>query len=79
MTRPNKQAQDVARRLTAEGLLRPTLVRGTMRAYVTDDPDRFRRLAPRFLGEDVGEPTLVPVDELTRESVELPVPLRRAG
>ena len=53
-------AQDVARRLVGEGLLRATLVRGTLRCFVTDDPAKFQRLAPRFLGATLEcEPTLV--------------------
>ena len=63
-------AEDVARRLTVDGLLRPTLARGKVRCFVTDDPDRFRRLAPRFCGGDVGQPTLVPPDRLVHTTPE---------
>ena len=58
-------AHDVARRLVAEGLVRATGDRGTLRCFVTDDPAKFRRLAPRFLGGDVNEPTAVPLATLT--------------
>ena len=53
-------AQDVARRLVEDGLLRATPTVGSLRCFVTDDPERFRRLAPRFLGSTMDEePTLV--------------------
>jgi len=38
--------------------------RSFLRCIVTDDPDRFQRLAPRFLGEPVGPPRWVSADEL---------------
>ena len=37
---------------------------GELRCYVTDDPVRFGRLAPRFLGFEIPEPTWVSPDEL---------------
>jgi glutamate racemase len=37
---------------------------GMLRCIVTDDPDRFQRLAPRFLGEPVGLPQWISADEL---------------
>ena len=53
-------AQDVARRLVADGLLRATTTVGSLRCFVTDDPAKFQRLAPRFLGATLdAEPTLV--------------------
>jgi glutamate racemase len=69
-------AEDVTRRLTAQGLLRgsvgsqgdenahPFSVVGDFRCLVTDDPDRFARLAPRFMGTAIAPPTLVSPDEL---------------
>jgi glutamate racemase len=72
-------AHDIARRLQATGLgrncVRSTrgngtaarempLRRGFLRCIVTDDPERFQRLAPRFLGEPVGLPRCVSIDEL---------------
>ena len=74
-------AQDVARRLIADGLIRPTTTVGTLRCFVTDDPSKFQRLAYRFLGAAVAEPTLLPVDDLTDgrpRTTSVPV-LRRAG
>jgi glutamate racemase len=38
--------------------------RGILRCIVTDDPGRFERLAPRFLGELVGRPEWVAPDVL---------------
>ena len=66
-------AQDVARRLQRKGLLReptcspddtvpmePTFsATGTLRTFVTDDPDRFAALAARFLEMEIEKPTLV--------------------
>ena len=58
-------AHDVARRLTADGSLRATGDRGSLRCFVTDDPARFRRLAPRFLGAELdAEPTRVAAETL---------------
>jgi glutamate racemase len=56
-------AEDVARKIepNAAG---STTAGGWIRAYVTDDPDRFGRLAERFLGESIDLPTLVPPDDL---------------
>ncbi|HWE96391.1 MAG TPA: glutamate racemase [Tepidisphaeraceae bacterium] len=68
-------ADDVARRLKAAGLLNgppasdmqtgdapvPT---GGLRCFVTDDPVRFQRLAPRFLGVEIDKPEWVAPDEL---------------
>jgi len=72
-------AHDVARRLQATGLGRIKLRSaggiadarqdtpaslGSLQCIVTDDPDRFQRLAPCFLGEPVGTPQWVSADEL---------------
>jgi len=69
-------ADDVAARLGEAGMLRgttgaePTVesvesaARGILRCFVTDDPDRFQRLAPRFLGVEIAAPALVPPEEL---------------
>ena len=54
-----RSAQDVARRLANDGSRRPGTAAGSLRCFVTDDPAKFRRLGPRFLGADPGEPTLV--------------------
>lgn len=62
-------AQDVARRLRASGLDRPSdnsepFQQGTLRTFVTDDPSRFKKLASRFLGVSIELPTWVSPDEL---------------
>lgn len=67
-------AEDVTRRLTSQGMLRglmsdvagskSTAAVGQFRCMVTDDPDRFARLAPRFLGRTITPPTLVSTDDL---------------
>jgi len=64
-------AEDVARRLRGNVLMRADLdddvgaaAAGTLQCYVTDDPVRFARLAPRFVGCAVGEPTWVSAEEL---------------
>jgi glutamate racemase len=73
-------AQDVARRLIADGLLRATMARGSLRSFVTDDPAKFQRLAPRFLGEPIDQPTLVPLGQLIDGEPEtVRQLLRRAG
>ena len=65
-------AHDVARRLHRKGLLRqlpgspddtaadgsPSAL-GSLRTFVSDDPDRFATLAGRFLEMDIDPPTLV--------------------
>jgi glutamate racemase len=51
---------------------------GTFRAFVTDDPIRFKRLASRFLGVEIQTPTWVAPDDLygpaPQEPVRLSVP-----
>jgi glutamate racemase len=61
-------AEDVARRLQTAGLLRGGLIAGTpggtIRCFVTDDPDRFRRLASRFLNVPLDPPSWVSPNDL---------------
>lgn len=63
-------AEDVARRLRSSGLISGRAksmepgTQGSFRSYVTDDPSRFRLLAPRFLGVEIDEPTWVAPEEL---------------
>jgi len=67
-----KCAHDIARRLDDADLLASCADDSAMQKidakrlsiYVTDDPDRFQRLAPRFLGFEVDAPTLVPPEVL---------------
>ena len=74
-------AEDVGRRLTAQGMLRgtaavhaehPFSVVGDFKCMVTDDAARFARLAPRFLGHEIATPTLVSPDDLYALTSELP-------
>lgn len=37
---------------------------GTLHCYVTDDPAKFQKLAPRFLGQEIELPSLVDLQEL---------------
>jgi glutamate racemase len=64
-------AQDVARRLRMAGLARsdPHEV-GSLQTFVTDDPERFKKLASRFLGVPIDLPTWVSPDELYGPRVE---------
>jgi glutamate racemase len=67
-------ADDIAARLKGANLLRSAesapgdardvINQGTLRCFVTDDPDRFQRLAPRFVGVEIAPPTWVSPDEL---------------
>ncbi len=63
-------AQHVSRRLRKMGMSRPAmahteaLVSTRLRCFVTDDPARFQRLAPRFLGVKIDTPEWVAPDEL---------------
>lgn len=64
-------AEDVSRRLMSQGLLRGSAgsmdsvsVVGSFQCLVTDDPDRFSRLAPRFLGNTIDTPELVSPDDM---------------
>jgi glutamate racemase len=56
-------------------------VTGSLRTFVTDDPERFAFLAARFLGMEIERPTLVEPDELGGDLPEDPIapPLRVAG
>jgi len=73
-------AQDVARRLRARGLARqPASLAdgeppsGTLRAFVTDDPARFKNLTWRLLGVAIDTPTWVSSDELYHPQQAQPV------
>jgi glutamate racemase len=63
------------------GMDGPEPATGSLRTFVTDDPDRFAFLAARFLGMEIERPTLVEPGELAgdvpHESAE--PPLRVAG
>lgn len=76
-------AQDVARRLRAAGAVGaaaedsgPTRT-GSLRCFVTDDPGRFARLAPKFLGFAIEQPTWVAPENLYGGVPEA-TPFRRA-
>ena len=55
-------AEDVAARLTDQRLLAPS-GRGTMRFFVSDNPQRFQAVGRRFLGEEIESVSLVPPEE----------------
>ena len=57
-------AEDVARRLTAAGLIRGERGAGELRCFVSDNTPRFKRLAKQFLGIEIEPPTLVTPEEL---------------
>ncbi|HET6249227.1 MAG TPA: glutamate racemase [Tepidisphaeraceae bacterium] len=63
-------AEDVARRLRSAGLVGPSLSSNGpgenqfLSCFVTDDPARFQRLAPRFLGVNIAPPALVAPEDL---------------
>jgi glutamate racemase len=50
---------------------------GSLRTFVTDDPDRFALLAARFLGMEIERPILADLGELPDDAAE--PPLRVAG
>jgi glutamate racemase len=56
-------AEQVARRLEADGLLAPG-GEGRMQFFVSDHPDRFREVGGRFLGEAAEPVTLVPPEDV---------------
>lgn len=83
-------ADDVARRLRANGMLKPDAPRaaeddreskrpqwagGTLRCFVTDDAPKFGKLASRFLGFDIAEPTWVSPDDLYATALPAPAPM----
>ncbi|HVT88511.1 MAG TPA: glutamate racemase [Tepidisphaeraceae bacterium] len=71
-------AEDVHRRLSSAGLLRPgTRDSGWLKCFVTDDSPRFAELASRFLGVTIETPQWVPPAELY--GMTLPAPLREAS
>jgi glutamate racemase len=57
-------AEDVARRLTASGLIRGDSGGGELECCVSDNTPRFKRLAAQFLGMRIEPPTLVTPEEL---------------
>ena len=62
-------ADDVARRLSEANLLRGEEEgSGEMRCFVTDDPAKFAKLASRFMGVPIAQPTWVPADELYEQT-----------
>jgi glutamate racemase len=72
-------AEDVAARLSQAKLsaeMSASDDRSRLQAYVTDDPERFAKLAPRFLGFNVDLPTRVAPETLyeqdTQPAVRLP-------
>lgn len=65
-------AEDVAARLSRANLsanMRSCDDRDRVSAYVTDDPDRFARIAPRFLGFPVDSPSRVAPEVLYRQDI----------
>ncbi|MBE3069208.1 MAG: hypothetical protein IMZ66_03125 [Planctomycetes bacterium] len=56
-------AEDVASRLAAAGLLEADGAAGSPRFFVSDNPERFREVGARFLGEDVSTVSLVSPEE----------------
>ena len=78
-------AEDVSRRLMSQGLLRGSAgsmgsvsVVGGFQCLVTDDPDRFARLAPRFLGGAIDQPEWVSPDDLYAATPDEPPNLLKA-
>jgi glutamate racemase len=71
-------AQDVTRRLQVNGLASPSSHPGHLKCFVTDDPDKFRSLARRFLGTEIDAPTRVTIEDLTAEPLAK-IELRQAG
>lgn len=69
-------AEDVARRLATAKMLASTDARPPverLRVFVSDDPQRFGRLASRFLGYEVLTPTLVTPETLHAAAVRPPL------
>jgi len=66
-------AEVVEAGLRGANLLNPQ-PEGRLRCFSTDNPERFARLARRFLGRDVGEVTWVGTDELIEASRGAEVP-----
>jgi glutamate racemase len=66
-------AQDVARRLTVEGIAQRDRCIGSLRCFVTDDPLKFQRLARRFVGAEIDLPTLVSTEQLAMDPPALVV------
>ena len=66
LVNPGEAAVEQARaRLGAAGLVNPRAA-GSLRCFSTDNPQRFTRLAGRFLGRPVGDVEWVGTDELAR-------------
>jgi len=52
-------ANKVAEKLTAENLLNNEKKGGRRQFYVTDNPEKFKRLSPAFLGESISQITQI--------------------
>ena len=61
---PGAAAAELVRQRLADGGLVNASGAGGLRCFSTDNPERFARLAERFLGRQVGEVTWVGTDEL---------------
>ena len=57
-------AQDVTARLSITGLLSPVPEVGSLDCFVTDGPEKFQKLASRFLGSEIDPPVRVSPDRL---------------
>jgi len=71
-------AQDVTQRLAISGMAAPDQTVGSLNCFVTDDPDKFRSLARRFLGTELQQPTRVTPEELNAE-LSPALSMRKAG
>jgi glutamate racemase len=72
-------AAEVARRLETERL-QAAPGRGEMRFFVSDNPDRFRQIGCRFLGEEIAAVTLVsPEDFFSGPNVARPAVAQEAA
>ena len=61
----HETALEVQRRLTQQHLLRQPGAKGQIRTFVSDNPDRFRRVGERFLGEQIAYVELIESERYT--------------
>jgi glutamate racemase len=69
-------AQDVTQRLAAAKLSSTSRTAGSLKCFVTDDAEKFRSLAGRFMGTEIEQPTRVTLEELTMDPA---ITLRQAS
>jgi glutamate racemase len=62
-------ARTVHRMLADDDALSPSSTRGRLRCYVSDNPQRFREVGGRFLGEPISDVSLISPEHFFHENL----------